>query len=145
MNARRRAPVRGQGPPAWAGEDSNLRTTDYESAALTAELPARPVGEPRSARRGLVDRGLELGGGDGALEAGGDGAVAVDDERPGLGLQAPLEQLRPQALVGLVVLVDLLVDEGGLVAHLAADLLGDVDDRAADPALAERGRGEDQD
>src|SRR4051812_26728612 len=25
----------------WAGEDSNLRLTDYESAALTAELPAR--------------------------------------------------------------------------------------------------------
>ena len=24
----------------WAGEDSNLRLTDYESAALTAELPA---------------------------------------------------------------------------------------------------------
>ena len=28
----------------WAGEDSNLRLTDYESAALTAELPARPPG-----------------------------------------------------------------------------------------------------
>jgi hypothetical protein len=25
----------------WAGEESNLRPTDYESAALTAELPAR--------------------------------------------------------------------------------------------------------
>jgi hypothetical protein len=24
----------------WAGEDSNLRPTDYESAALTTELPA---------------------------------------------------------------------------------------------------------
>ena len=28
----------------WAGEDSNLRLTDYESAALTAELPAPPGG-----------------------------------------------------------------------------------------------------
>jgi hypothetical protein len=26
---------------AWAGKDSNLRLTDYESAALTTELPAR--------------------------------------------------------------------------------------------------------
>ncbi|MCW2990419.1 MAG: hypothetical protein JWM73_1013 [Solirubrobacterales bacterium] len=25
----------------WAGVESNHRTTDYESAALTAELPAR--------------------------------------------------------------------------------------------------------
>jgi hypothetical protein len=25
----------------WAGQDLNLRPTDYESAALTAELPAR--------------------------------------------------------------------------------------------------------
>jgi hypothetical protein len=24
----------------WAGHDSNVRPTDYESAALTAELPA---------------------------------------------------------------------------------------------------------
>src|SRR4051794_32682161 len=31
----------------WAGQESNLRTTDYESAALTAELPARvPRGYP---------------------------------------------------------------------------------------------------
>jgi hypothetical protein len=28
------------GRDPWAGEDSNLRLTDYESAALTAELPA---------------------------------------------------------------------------------------------------------
>jgi hypothetical protein len=28
----------------WAGVDSNHRTTDYESAALTAELPARVRG-----------------------------------------------------------------------------------------------------
>jgi hypothetical protein len=33
----------GNGKPEgeWAGQDSNLRPTDYESAALTAELPAR--------------------------------------------------------------------------------------------------------
>jgi hypothetical protein len=28
----------------WAGRESNPRATDYESAALTAELPARPFG-----------------------------------------------------------------------------------------------------
>ena len=27
--------------PKWAGEDSNLRLSGYEPAALTAELPAR--------------------------------------------------------------------------------------------------------
>jgi hypothetical protein len=31
----------------WAGQDSNLRPTDYESAALTAELPARGCGPRR--------------------------------------------------------------------------------------------------
>lgn len=29
------------GPKHWAGQDSNLDLTDYESAALTIELPAR--------------------------------------------------------------------------------------------------------
>ncbi len=29
-----------QGIPEWAGMDSNHRATDYESAALTPELPA---------------------------------------------------------------------------------------------------------
>ena len=29
-------------PWHWAGQDSNLSPTDYESAALTAELPAQP-------------------------------------------------------------------------------------------------------
>src|SRR5215204_3741556 len=34
----------------WAGEDSNLRLSGYEPAALTAELPARQV--PRLVRPG---------------------------------------------------------------------------------------------
>jgi hypothetical protein len=29
----------------WARQDSNLGPTDYESAALTTELQARPAGE----------------------------------------------------------------------------------------------------
>src|ERR1700758_4740706 len=29
----------------WPGQDLNLRATDYESAALTAELPGREVSE----------------------------------------------------------------------------------------------------
>ena len=33
----------------WAGQDSNLRASDYESAALTAELPARGSGGRLSA------------------------------------------------------------------------------------------------
>jgi DNA-binding transcriptional LysR family regulator len=36
-----RKPRRYRGFLLWAGEESNLRPTDYESAALTAELPAR--------------------------------------------------------------------------------------------------------
>src|SRR3954453_14937398 len=36
----------------WAGEDSNLRLTDYESAALTAELPAR---RPRTLLTAALD------------------------------------------------------------------------------------------
>jgi hypothetical protein len=35
----------------WAGEESNLRPTDYESAALTAELPARSKCDATTARR----------------------------------------------------------------------------------------------
>jgi hypothetical protein len=35
----------------WPGQDSNLRTTDYESAALTTELPGR-VGSEATTGRG---------------------------------------------------------------------------------------------
>jgi hypothetical protein len=34
----------------WPGEDSNLRATDYESAALTAELPGRHCARDASTR-----------------------------------------------------------------------------------------------
>ena len=43
----------------WAGEDSNLRLTDYESAALTAELPAPAR---RLAAPGEPPRELLVGG-----------------------------------------------------------------------------------
>jgi hypothetical protein len=39
----------------WAGEDSNLRLTDYESAALP--LSYRPVGGDASARRAASSGG----------------------------------------------------------------------------------------
>ena len=48
------------------------------------------------------------------------------------------------ALGDLVVVVDLHVDEARLVAGLVFDLLVDVHDRSADPALAEQRRGEQQ-
>src|SRR5207253_5131899 len=44
-------------PLRWAGQDSNLRPTDYESAALTAELPARRASAP-GARLELAAMGL---------------------------------------------------------------------------------------
>ena len=49
-----------------------------------------------------------------------------------------------QALVDLVFVVDLHVDEGDLVAEVTFDLLGDVHHRPADPALAKLGRREQQ-
>ena len=45
----------------WAGEDSNLRPTDYESAALPTELPARASDYGRS-RSGARDTGADGGG-----------------------------------------------------------------------------------
>ena len=76
----------------------------------------------------------------------GDLAVFVDDEEPGLGGQPVLLHLRTEVLgPWLVVDVDLLVDERGCVAVLRLDLLGHVHDGAADAALAERRRGEEED
>jgi hypothetical protein len=40
-DAERTKPALGAGSCGWAGKDLNLRPSDYESAALTAELPAR--------------------------------------------------------------------------------------------------------
>src|SRR3954447_5763537 len=62
--------------------------------------------------RNLCDRRLELVDADRALEALDHLAGAVDDEDPGLGLEPVGAQLRPQPLVGVVVDVDLVVDEG---------------------------------
>ena len=53
-------------------------------------------------------------------------------------------QLRPDPLRDFVVVVDLHVDEVGLALVLVRHLLGDVDHRPADPALAERRRREDE-
>ena len=69
----------------------------------------------------------------------------ADQVGPRLGRQAERLQLGPDPLADFVVDVDLLVDEVGLRFVLVGDLLGDVDDRAADAALAEGGGGEDED
>ena len=64
LDAHRRAPrgvrrrlteavAEGTRPSQWAGQDSNLRPTDYESAALTAELPAHSRGDATTASRHL--------------------------------------------------------------------------------------------
>ena len=69
--------------------------------------------------------------------------AAVDHEQPRLGLQVEGGHLRARSVVDAVVVVDLLMDEGDLVAVLLLHLLGDVGDRAADAALAE-GRGREE-
>src|SRR3954447_21637446 len=100
------------------------------------------AGQPsRTGGRRLPQRGLnglaELLHAEGALEPGGDPAVAVDREKPRLGLQAERLQRRPQALADLVVAVDLLMDEGHAVAVLLLHLQRDVDDGTADSRLAQ--------
>ena len=108
-------------------------------------------GAGRDGRFGLVqdeglERALQLVHAERALDARGDLAVFVDDEEPGLGGQPVLLHLRTEVLgPRLVVDVDLLVDERGCVAVLRLDLLGHVHDGAADAALAERRRGEEED
>src|SRR3954454_7212719 len=52
-----------------------------------------------------LDRAPQLAGREDALEARRDPAVAVDDERPRLGRQAPARDLRAHGLAGVVVLV----------------------------------------
>src|SRR3954453_2005926 len=59
---------------AWAGLDSNHRATDYESAALTAELPARSgQGYPRARPPFLRSVDVRIGGCSGAR----DGLVSM--------------------------------------------------------------------
>ena len=71
--------------------------------------------------------------------------VAVHDERPRLGWQLPAGHLLAHAVVRVVAFVDLLLDEGDVLRGAGADLLDDVDDRAADAALAQLRRGEGDD
>src|SRR3954471_16397852 len=98
----------------------------------------------RLVAQALLHRVLQLVDAIGALDPRGDLAVLVDHEEPRLGRQVKRRHLRPEALGDLVVVVDLHVDEVGLVAEIALDLLGDVDDRPADAALAEPRRCEHQ-
>src|SRR5207245_1781895 len=81
-----------------------------------------------------VQRRRGLAGREAALETGGDDAVAVDDEQPRLGLDLPLGKGRAGDLLlqglGLVVQVDLGVDEVGLAPEFALDGQQLVDARA---------------
>src|SRR3954454_15905477 len=89
-----------------------------------------------SAPDGCLQSGLELALRVGPLEARDDLAVAVDRERPRLGLEVVREQLRTQALgrgtraleaarLDRVAAVDLHVDERRLARVLRPELLGD--------------------
>src|SRR5215218_2966066 len=113
------------------------------------ELPGRISAAPRGRERRAAGRLLhaldgarQLADREDALEAGGDLAGAVDDERPRLRRQAPREHLRAVRLARVVVLVDLLLDEADALAALTAYLLGDVHDRPARARLAQRRRRE---
>src|ERR687892_584004 len=79
-----------------------------------------------------------------AFEPFDDPAVGADEERPRLRLELPLAHPLVEALRGVVVLVDLDVDETDVAAvEPARDLLDDVDSGAARAARAELGRRED--
>src|SRR5207249_4292930 len=108
--------------------------------AVATAFPARPS----ALHRGLCGL-LQLVGAEGSFEDRGDAALAVDREDPGLALEMERHQLRAEALIDLVVLVDLLVDPRDVVLrHRVLELLGEVYDRTADAALAERGRRDDE-
>ena len=81
---------------------------------------------------------------DRALQAGGDLARLVDGEQPRLGLQVEILERLAQPLVGVVALVDLLVDEGHPVAVLGLHLRRDVGDGPAHARLAQLRRREQQ-
>src|SRR5437868_8464246 len=108
----------------------------------------RPPGRPEPLLLdGLSDGVLELVRAERAPEARGDLAAPVEHEHPRLCLQMECRELRPIALVRVVVVVDLHVDEGHALrlGHRVLDLLGDVRDGPAHPALAQQRRGEQQD
>src|SRR5882757_2619971 len=86
-----------------------------------------------------VDRLTELVQTERALEPRGDDALAVDREHPRLGLEVERLHLRTQPLRGIVVGVDLLVDEDDPVAELVLELHGDFGHRPADPRVAQLG------
>ena len=80
----------------------------------------RPSGRQRGSSQRRLQRRAQLGRAERALQARDDHALAVDREQPRLGAQVKGLQLRAQALAGLVVHVDLLVDEGDPVRELRA-------------------------
>src|SRR5215218_3979541 len=84
---------------------------------------------------------LDLAGGDRALVAGADHAVAVDHQQPRLGGEAVLEEGAGR-LGRVAARVDLDVDEAGLAAELVGGHHLLVDHRAAHLAAAQQRRGE---
>src|SRR5690349_6126541 len=101
---------------------------------------ARSVTSPQSS----LERLAKLVDPERALEPGHDHALLVDREQPRLGLQVERLHLGAKALIGLVADVDLLVDEGDLVAELLLQRHGDVGHRPADLRDAQLGCREQQ-
>src|SRR5690349_17265888 len=123
-----------------------LRPCLPAGTARRSPKPAKSsLAEPgRSARNDLPHRFVEFRHAKGALDAVADDSVLVDQERPGLGFEVEGLNLGPRPLGDFVVVPDLHVDEVGLALVGVRHLLGDVDHRAADAALAERRGGEDE-
>src|SRR4029079_2079090 len=108
-----------------AASTASPARTRMRGAAPICPLPRRTGAGPLGGE-GLWRRLLHLGGGEGALEAVDHLPVAVDRERPGLARQPPLAHLRAEAVLDVVVVVDLLVDERDLAVVLGGHLRGDV-------------------
>ena len=62
-------------PHRWAGKDSNLRATDYESAALTPELPARHGSRLRVDAAWATDAGLVAADASAGFDGSGGGGA----------------------------------------------------------------------
>src|SRR3954463_9400711 len=92
---------RGKRDSRWASQDSNLGPTDYESAALTAELLALGC---------CVYCLLQLRCAVGTFYLSSDLSLSVDCEEPWLSRQVVLQELGTRAVLDLVVVPDLLVD-----------------------------------
>src|ERR1035437_497243 len=127
------APPELEPQPARAKIASRVSTAAATRAAL---ISTPPSSQWLSSQRCLQRLG-ELVDSERAFQPGDDHSAAVDREQPWLGLQMEGLQLRAQALAGLVVHVDLLVDERHPLAELVLELHRNVGNRPADPGNAQ--------